>query len=192
MSKTTDRAIELAQEQMESKPCKKSCNPMVELYKSIASFQQECPSVFKGTKGYGYSYADLPAIFKTINPLMAKHNLGFMQPIEGTDIKTIIFSTKTGASIESVSTIPQDVMLKGMNPFQVAGSANSYFRRYSLCSILGIISDEDNDASGEHVKPSIPEDRFQKALTAIKSGNKNAEVQLRKNFTLTNEQLKQL
>jgi len=44
--------------------------------------------------------------------------------------------------------IPQGVQLKGMNDFQVLGSAITYARRYSLSMMLGIVTDEDNDASG--------------------------------------------
>ena len=50
---------------------------MKSIYKALADFQQECPVVHKGTKGYGYSYADLPAIFGVINPLLQKNGLGF-------------------------------------------------------------------------------------------------------------------
>ena len=41
---------------------------MKNLFKAIADFQQEVPTIHKGTKGYGYSYADLPTIFEKINP----------------------------------------------------------------------------------------------------------------------------
>ncbi len=52
---------------------------MKHLFKSLAAFQQEVPVIHKGTQGFGYSYADLPAIFEKINPLLAKHGLGFTQ-----------------------------------------------------------------------------------------------------------------
>ena len=46
---------------------------MKNLFKAIADFQQEVPTIHKGTKGYGYSYVDLPTIFEKINPLLKKH-----------------------------------------------------------------------------------------------------------------------
>lgn len=124
------------------------------LFKSLAAFQQEVPVIHKETKGYGYSYADLPTIFDKINPLLAKHNLGFTQPIMGNCVKTIIFQTETGETIESLTEIPQGVQLKGMNDFQVLGSAITYIRRYALSSILGLVTDKDTDAAGEQTKPS--------------------------------------
>ncbi len=54
--------------------------------------------------------------------------------------KTIIFHTESGESIESVTNIPQEVVLKGMNTFQVAGSAITYYRRYSLSAALGLVT----------------------------------------------------
>ena len=116
---------------------------------ALASFQQEVPTIHKGTKGYGYSYADLPTIFEVINPLLKKHGLGFTQLIEGQSIKTILFHTESEGRIESVTEIPQDVSLKGMNQYQVLGSAITYIRRYALSSMLGIVTDKDTDAGGE-------------------------------------------
>jgi hypothetical protein len=50
--------------------------------------------------------------------------------------------------------IPQGVSLKGMNQFQVDGSAITYYRRYALSSLLGIVTDDDNDAAGKQEKAS--------------------------------------
>ena len=145
------------------------------LFKSLAAFQQEVPVIHKETKGYGYSYADLPTIFDKINPLLAKHNLGFTQPIMGNCVKTIVFHTETGETIESVIEIPQGVLLKGMNEFQVMGSAISYLRRYCLSSVLGIVTDKDTDAAGEQTKPSKPilkadTEHFGKAVEYLMKG----------------------
>lgn len=127
---------------------------MKELFKSLADFQQEVPVIHKGSKGYGYNYADLPAVFETINPLLKKHSLGFTQLIQGDYINTKIFSTKTGDCIESNIDIPTDVVLKGMNPYQVMGSAITYLRRYALSAALGLVTDVDNDANDAPPKPT--------------------------------------
>jgi hypothetical protein len=144
------------------------------LFKSLAAFQQEVPVIHKETKGYGYSYADLPTIFDKINPLLAKHNLGFTQPIMGNCVKTIIFHTETGETIESLTEIPQ-IQLKGMNEYQSFGSGVSYFRRYCLSSILGLVTDKDTDAAGEQTKPSKPilkadTEHFGKAVEYLMKG----------------------
>ena len=148
------------------------------LKKALALFQQNCPVIHKGTQGYGYTYADLPAILAVINPLLAKYNLGFSQPLEGDGIRTIIFHTETGETIESFVSIPQNVQLKGQNDFQIMGSAISYFRRYSLSSILGLVTDKDLDATG--TQQAVPQ--FQKPTT-------NIEPTKQSKATLTNEEL---
>ncbi|MDV3750606.1 hypothetical protein CMU19_04265 [Elizabethkingia anophelis] len=124
---------------------------MKELFKSLAGFQQEVPVILKDSKGYGYDYSSLPHILEVINPLLKKHGLGYSQPLKGKSINTILYHVETGESIESEVDIPQGVELKGMNDFQVLGSAISYLRRYSLASILGLVTDKDIDAAGEQV-----------------------------------------
>ena len=83
---------------------------MKNIFKSLAAFQQECPTIHKGTKGYGYSYADLPAIFDVINPLLKKHNLGFTQLVQEDSIETILFHTESEETIKSLTNIPQRIV----------------------------------------------------------------------------------
>lgn len=129
---------------------------MKNIYKSIANFQQSVPVILKETSGYGYNYADLPAIFAVINPLMKENGLGFYQAVNDGKIKTVIFHIKSGETIESETTIPQGVSLKGMNDFQVLGSAITYIKRYALSSLLGLVTDKDTDASGEQIIQTKP------------------------------------
>ena len=118
------------------------------LMKSIAAFQRECPPIVKGTEGYGYQYSSLPEIYKIIMPLLKKHELGFVQPLTESGIKTIVFHVESGEKIESETTIPRGIKLAKMNDYQVLGAAITYFRRYALCSLLGIISEVDTDMAG--------------------------------------------
>lgn len=120
---------------------------MKAIYKALADFQQECPVIHKDTDGYGYTYADLPQILETVNPLLKKHGLGFTQLANKNQLDTIVFHVESGEAISSSTDIPQDVKLSNMNTFQVLGSAISYIRRYALSSILGIVTDKDTDAA---------------------------------------------
>ena len=169
---------------------------MKNLFKALAQFQQEVPVVHKATQGYGYTYADLPKILEVINPLLKKHGLGFTQLINGTQIATCLFHVESGEILESKIDIPQGVILKGMNEFQVLGSAITYLRRYALSSMLGIVTDKDTDASGEQVKAEpkklpLTNERFQKAIDAIGKGEFTTE-QLIGLYALTPAQLKTL
>ena len=119
---------------------------MKEIYKALANFQYEVPILHRDTKGFGYTYVDLPEIIRVITPYLQKHGLGFTQLIEGNQLKTIIFHFESGESIESSADIPEETM-KGMNKFQTLGSAITYLRRYMLSSALGLVTDKDLDAT---------------------------------------------
>ena len=171
------------------------------IFKAIAEFQQAVPVIHKGVEGYGYSYADLPAIFEVINPLLKEHGLGFTQGINGTALKTTIFHIESGEYLESTMDIPQGVTLSKMNQFQVLGSAITYLRRYALSAMLGLVTDKDIDAAGEQVKSEakpaakakldVTKETFPKAIASVASGEHSVEWILSK-YDVTPEALKQL
>ncbi len=144
---------------------------MKNLYKALADFQQEVPVILKDTTGHNYKYADLPAIFKEINPLMAKYGMGFYQAVNGKNLKTVVFHIDSGESIESDTEMPFESLvyeevkktnpktkeeytasvIKGfeaMNRAQAIGSLITYFRRYAISSMLGLVTDKDTDGTG--------------------------------------------
>lgn len=167
---------------------------MKELFKSLAAFQQEVPTIHKGTKGYGYSYADLPAIFEVINPLMQKHGLGFTQTVNGTQLCTTVFHIKSGESIEGCADIPQNVTLKGMNDFQVLGSAITYMRRYQLSAMLGLVTDKDTDAGGQQLPPKKAElkpktEQWEKAVNYLVQGGLITQIEAKYALSEVNRQL---
>ncbi len=148
---------------------------MKNIYKAIADFQQEVPVIFKEDDGYNYKYATLKTIYEMINPLLKKHGLGFYQAVNGTNIKTVVFHVESAETIESDTAIPQGVQLNKMNDFQVLGSAITYLRRYTLSSLLGLVTDKDEDMAGKQVKVEsvdvaiklTPEEAFNKAHQAL-------------------------
>jgi hypothetical protein len=166
---------------------------MKNLYKALANFQQEVPTIHKATQGFGYTYADLTAIYKIINPLMKKNGLGFTQLLQDNKMVTIVFHIESGETIESRTDIPMNVQLKGMNDFQVMGSAITYLRRYSLSSVLGLVTDKDTDAGGEQVsKPkdereTLTNERFEKAVEKIQNKQYTIE-ELKAKFKLNTAQ----
>lgn len=167
------------------------------IFQSLAAFQSECPNIHKTTQGYGYKFADLPTILGIINPLLRKYNLAITQPLGGTTVKTILFHTETGETIESEIEIPQGIQLKGQNDFQVLGSAISYLRRYSISSLLNIVVDNDTDVAGEQVTklPAIKDSDFVRLVGAINAQKTDKEGKLidlawaKAKYTLTAEQI---
>jgi len=127
----------------------------VKLLKKIAEFKQKAPILHKATKGYSYTYTDLTAIFKAINPLMKEVGLGFTQGIDYLKeqdvnvITTEVFCVETGENIKSTMKLDESVTLKGMNQHQANGSAITYVKRYQISAMLGLITDKEIDGAGE-------------------------------------------
>ena len=178
---------------------------MKHLFKALANFQHEVPTIHKGTKGYGYSYADLPTIYNVINPILDKNGLGVTQLLNsdelGDYIQTIVFHSESGETIESKTRIPK-VTLKGMNEYQGFGSGVTYYRRYAISCALGLVTDVDNDGAhaqpkkatkpvAQPAKPSISNERFEKAVALIQDGKYDA-AKLRASYMLTDLQIKAL
>lgn len=161
---------------------------MKNLFKALADFQQEVPTIHKGTEGYGYSYANLNQIFKVINPILKKHGLGFTQLLDGENLRTIVFHIESGETLQSTVHIPQDVNLAKMNTFQVMGSAITYYRRYAISAALGLITDKDLDASGEEEKVKLDAKVLAKMITAITSGKKEDVIKALPKYEVTKEQ----
>ena len=173
---------------------------MKNLFKALAEFQQEVPVIHKDTQGYGYTYADLPKIFEVINPLLKKHGLAFTQPIRGNSISTILFHIESGESLDSVITIPENVSLKGMNDYQVLGSAITYLRRYAISSLLGLVTDKDTDAAGEQTKAVKPTEKWltenspewEKLVEAVEAGKEITLESIKKKYKVRPETIKTL
>ena len=62
-----------------------------------------------------------------------------------------MFHHPSGESIVGCTTIP-DCDMKGMNKYQSVGAGLTYFRRYALSSMLGIITDSDTEVVLEMYK----------------------------------------
>ena len=153
------------------------------IYKALADFQQEVPVMLKNADGYGYKYLPLPDLIQGIKPLLKKHKLGFTQICEGEGLTTTLFHVESGETITGTMTIPQAIKLGSQNPYQVLGSGITYLRRYSLESMLGIVSSKDTDANG--TQPGIA---VKKAIVSpimnIKVDNKYVKGSEKYNFTL--------
>ena len=126
---------------------------------SLMRFQGQCPTIAKGNQAYGYKYADLPSIMETISPILSACNLAFTQLVGGdateVSVTTILIHTESGEYFEtSVSASVEKNCGKGMTSVQAEGSVITYLRRYSLSSILGIVTDVDTD--GQNNKPNAP------------------------------------
>lgn len=129
---------------------------ITELLVALEAVQSELPTMPKSSQAYGYKYADLDTITQAIKPILHKHGIAYIQSIGGTSqeqttLTTRVFNTK-GQYIEDTAALPVITSTKN-NAAQTLGMSITYMRRYALCAMLGITSDEDTDAnSAEPVK----------------------------------------
>ena len=133
-----------------------------ELIVALAKAQSEFPDLPKNQtakivtdKGtYEYSYVDLATLLNLTRPVLNANELAVSQFV-GTQkngestvvvIDTYLFHS-SGGYIHNPLELPF-VQTGKMNSIQAVGSVITYGRRYSYESIIGIASQEDNDAQG--------------------------------------------
>jgi hypothetical protein len=97
-----------------------------------------------------------------------------MQPIENGCVVTRILDCEDGQSVES------SLMLPAIQDPQKLGSAVTYFRRYTLQSLLSLQA-EDDDANTatdaiKKQKPKFPQERFENGLTKVSNGELTADA----------------
>lgn len=105
---------------------------------------------FRKPNGKASTYATLPNILSQVKPLLSEQSIIIIQPIVDGKVITKLLDTESGESISSEITIQS-----GLNAQQV-GSAITYYRRYTLSSLLALEIDEDDDgnvARGNTNKP---------------------------------------
>ena len=126
---------------------------ITDLLAELVEVQNELPTMPKSSQAYGYKYTDLDTITQTIKPILHNHGIGYIQSVgglsmDGMTLTTRIFN-KAGQYIEDTAALPAINSTKN-NAAQTLGMSITYMRRYALCAMLGITSDEDVDANTDN------------------------------------------
>jgi hypothetical protein len=90
-------------------------------------------------------YADLAGIWEAIRKPLADNKLAVSQLPRDADGRTVLTTLLVHESGEWVSSDLPVTVAKESDP-QAVGSALTYARRYALSALLGIVSEEDDDA----------------------------------------------
>jgi hypothetical protein len=159
---------------------------MKNLYLKLAEVKREVGKVSKNSKNphFKNTYADLNALIDAVEPILLEKGLLMLQPIQNGNVSTIIIDCESSETIESSIALPV------LSDPQKLGSAITYFRRYTLQSLLSLMA-EDDDGNKASRKDTLSDERFTNALQAIADGKATKES-LINNFTLTANQLAQL
>lgn len=97
-------------------------------------------------------YADLAAVLESIEEPLAKHGFMILQPFKFDEKDRFVIETKLayvhGDGLSTVYELPKNADSQAM------GSAITYGRRYSLCALLSLAADDDDDGEASKVKPA--------------------------------------
>jgi hypothetical protein len=124
----------------------------LQLATKLFNIQKQIQTIPKDSKGFNYKYASLDIIADKIKSYLEREKLIWLHTFNGNIITCHIIDSETGEEITSSLEMPtpQPVINNGKTQqtvYQVAGSGITYYRRYTLLAILGLITDEDTDAS---------------------------------------------
>jgi hypothetical protein len=116
---------------------------MIELIKALIKARAEFPPIEKDKTNphFKMSYASLDSVLDAVTPHLCKNGLAIVQIMEkGGILKTQLFH-------ESGEVLTSEYELPDIQDSQKKGAALTYARRYSVCALLSITADEDDDAN---------------------------------------------
>ena len=112
---------------------------------------------------FNSKYVDLNAVLEGVDSILEANGFILLQPVVGRTVETTILH-KSGQFITSEMELVLD-----KNTMQALGSAISYARRYSLVSLLGLKSEDDdgNNATFERAPAPKAKPTSTKAATEV-------------------------
>lgn len=154
------------------------------IYTKLHQAKQEIGKVAKNSKNphFKNTYADLNSLIEAVEPILLEKNMLLLQPLQGGKVITMIFDVESGESIQSDIDLPQ------ISDPQKLGSAITYFRRYTLQSLLTLQAvDDDGHLASQPIKvpTTLP---FTKTVADIHIPLKTSLDVLKKSYSFTPEQ----
>lgn len=156
--------------------------------KKLLEAKKEIGKVAKNAKNphFKNTYADVNALIEAVEPILLDKGLLLLQPIIENHVVTRIIDVESGETIESALQLPT-----GLNPQQL-GSAVTYFRRYTLQSLLSLQATDDDGQQASTPPPpakkQMTDELFVKAENAVKNGKKTVQ-EIRDAYQLSSTQL---
>lgn len=109
---------------------------LFEAKKEIGKISKDSTNPFFKSK-----YFDINQLLEHVEPILAKHELICLQPIIDNVVTTEIIDIETGEKVTS------GMSLTNITDPQKRGSEITYYRRYTLCSLIAGQSADDDDAN---------------------------------------------
>jgi len=152
--------------------------------KKLLKIQQEIGTLSKNAKNpfFKSQYLDLTTIIQHVTPLLNAEGLLLLQPLSGDMVTSAIVDAESGDTVASSS-----LNLPNITDPQKLGSCVTYFRRYTLKSLLAIAEEDDdgNKASKPEPKPKLAQHSF---VVLLQEGSLDQLRSVLKDHELTTEQ----
>jgi hypothetical protein len=164
------------------------------IYAKIASVKSEIGTLTKKSDNpfYKSKYLELSDLLEAVEPLLHSNGLVLMQPIVNNEVRSEIYDIETGeVTISSIA-------LPTIQDPQKLGSAITYFRRYTLQSLLSLQAvDDDANITVKQTpkaKPVLSAERFQDGLDKVNADKITKEqfVELCGKYELNDTQKKSI
>jgi len=120
------------------------------LYTKLNEVKKEIGAISKDSTNpfFKSKYFDINSLLKHVEPLLQKNGLLLLQPIIKGEVFSEVIDTESGESVTSSIVLPQ------MDDPQKLGSAITYYRRYTLQSLLGLQAEDDDANSASQATKS--------------------------------------
>lgn len=127
-------------------------NKTINIYKKLFEAKKEIGKISKDSTNpfFKSSYLSLNGLLDAVEEVLTKHNLVLLQPLNDGYVSTQIHCIETEQMVNSAIELPN------IQDPQKLGSAITYYRRYTLQSLLGLQAEDDdgNSASKQAKKAS--------------------------------------
>jgi len=155
------------------------------IYKKLAEAKKEIGKVSKNAKNphFKNTYADVNALIEAVEPILLEKGLLLLQPIENGKVTSIIYE------IEGTENVFSEIELPPLTDPQKLGSAITYFRRYTLQSLLSLQAEDDDANKASQPTQQAPTKKvFTSSDASHHIAQKTPLEVLIKTFDLTPEQ----
>jgi hypothetical protein len=167
-------------------------NEKVELYNKLFNAKSEIGQISKNKTNpfHKSEYFDVNGLIEAVEPILQKHKLLLIQPLIDNQVVSIISDIETGFEISS------SIEIRNQDNPQKIGSEITYYRRYTLQSLLGLKAEDDDANKASVNKPKDDKqwlnptdlDKWSKAVDYVAKGGSVVDIRKRYKLSKENEQ----
>ena len=143
------------------------------IYKKLFEAKKEIGVISKDAKNpfFKSNYLSLNGLIDAVETVLEKHDLLLLQPIKDGEVVTIIIDSESKEEPHEKNSVYSSISLPNITDPQKLGSAITYYRRYTLQSLLGLQAEDDDGNTAtkqvkQQAKPVLTDVQFIATLKA--------------------------